>query len=158
MEKEISITIPIPEGFEIDKERSTHTNIVCKPKKIILPKTWEEYKELTGGKLSYYENSAGFMRPSSFSGSYYEFKDKDTVAEYVALGKLIQLRDYYNDGWKPNWESSSEKKYIIYTSENEIFRSWATSTNRVLAFKTEELRDQFYYNFKDLLETAKSLI
>ena len=43
-----NLTITPPSGYEIDKEQSTFENIVFKPLKKALPKTWEELKNIAG--------------------------------------------------------------------------------------------------------------
>lgn len=76
----------------------------------------------------------------------------------LALCQLIQLRDCYNDGWKPNWKDIKEYKYGINYYQNCISIDLRIDTNAVLTFKTPKLRDEFLKNFKDLIEIAKPLL
>lgn len=39
------LKIEVPEGYEIDKEKSTFEKIVFKKIKVELPKTWDEFCE-----------------------------------------------------------------------------------------------------------------
>lgn len=71
---------------------------------------------------------------------------------------LIQLRDCYNGYWEPDWKNEYEKKYVIVICRGEAESFRFETSNKVLAFKTEELRDQFLENFRDLIEIAKPLI
>lgn len=75
----------------------------------------------------------------------------------VALCQLIQLRDCYNDGWIPDWTKVYDK-YCIYPTKNYICIGINTCVSRILAFKTEAIRDEFLNNFKDLIEIAKHLL
>lgn len=72
--------------------------------------------------------------------------------------QLITLRDIYNDGWEPDWSNYDEPKYCIYGWSNTIDIDIFSSDHAILAFKTEELRDEFFKNFKDLIEKAKRLL
>ena len=83
-------TITAPEGHYIDLENS---KIVYKPIERELPKTWGDYCILT-------------MTPSYKNLSMYD--------------KLIKLRDYYNNGYRFNWNDTcnwdrtcAEAYYII---------------------------------------------
>lgn len=76
-----------------------------------------------------------------------------------ALRRLLFLRDYYNDGWQPNWDDDTEK-HTIETCCNEEFVIEPSSTNypRVLSFKSKKIRNQFLEEQKELLEIAKPLL
>ena len=50
------------------------------------------------------------------------------------------------------------KKYTIYFNADTILSGHVFNTQYILAFKTEELRDKFLENFRDLIETAKPLL
>lgn len=83
--------------------------------------------------------------------------NKELADATKALLKLLFLRDYYNEGWKPNWKND-ECKYFIecYLGELDINRTCGNS--RVLAFKSKEIRDKFLEEQKELLEIAKPLL
>jgi hypothetical protein len=42
--------------------------------------------------------------------------------------------------------------------KDQLHRDINVETCRILAFKTEELRDEFFNSFKDLIEIAKHLL
>lgn len=67
--------------------------------------------------------------------------------EKVGLGKL----------WEPDWENGWNK-FCITNCENRIIRGVYAFANAILAFPTEEMRDAFYENFKDLIEQCKELL
>ena len=64
-----------------------------------------------------------------------------------ALRRLLFLRDYYNEGWQPDWNTSGFKQCIELEGEVVCGRDHAYSS-RVLAFKDQ----------KELLEIAKPLL
>lgn len=130
--------INIPEGYEVNKENSTFEEIVFKKVEdpfSKLPKSWKEYCEHTKNSPSYYWNSREpHVKTSIFTGFYNEFSTKERAEQYVALGKLIQLRDY----WTNNWECDGDS-FIVYTARFEptsIKVGRSLSTNYPLAFPT----------------------
>lgn len=84
-------------------------------------------------------------------------KDKEIAEAYAVLPKLIRLRDEYNEGWKPDWEIEYVKYYIrVY--KNKWHLDYHSSALCLLAFKTEETRDRFFEDHKDLIEIAKPFL
>jgi hypothetical protein len=159
------VKINVPEGYEIDRENSTFECIKFKPIKNGLPKTWEEFCEITPKSGEYFIGVGSKIIPfSRWNGAkrYQEDKNvlpnKETAEAMLALCQLIQLRDCYNDGWVPDWGNEYQYKYIIYSYFNKIETSYTFGSGEILAFKTKKLRDQFLENFRDLIETAKSLL
>lgn len=75
-----------------------------------------------------------------------------------ALRKLIILREYYNEGWQPDWKDDYESKYTILTERDMISREENYVYRRVLSFKSKEIRDKFLEEQIDLLEIAKPLL
>ena len=75
------------------------------------------------------------------------------------LKKLVLLRDYYNEGWQPDWDIN-KVKYIIKRHGNRHFSNIETSENHpsILYFKSKEIRDKFLKEQKELLEIAKPLL
>lgn len=81
--------------------------------------------------------------------------------------KLLLCRDMYwkiageemglKGPWEPNWNELNVK-YIIVSFENKISKHFSLTQNYILAFPTEEMRDAFYENFKDLIEVCKKLL
>ena len=60
--------------------------------------------------------------------------------------------------WKPDWKDSSQQKYTIFYYQDEITSSKGPNVNRFLSFPTEEMRDFFLENFKELIEQCKDLL
>ena len=150
--------IQVPQGYEIDKENSTFEKIVFKKVERELPKSWEDLKILNG---YYVKDSSKVDLFKSYTTDEYNknvFPTKEEAEACLALAQLCQLRDRYNDGWKPNWNSTAETKYVIEIFKNNIVKNLYGGKHRILAFKTEELRNEFLENFRGLIETAKPLL
>lgn len=86
-----------------------------------------------------------------------ELPDEETAKAFEALAKLIWLRDYYNEGWLPDWNDSTIK-YSIELEGVEICKRHHVYNQRVLTFKSEEIIDKFSEEQKELLEIAKYLL
>ena len=161
--EEKKLKINIPKGYEIDKEKSTFEDIVFKKVEdpfAKLPKTWEEYKSCSRGDASYFFcNPLKSIEASSFSGIYYnEFSTEERVKQYVALGRLLQLRDYWVGNCKNN---SNNFVAAIYHFDGEIVNtnvSKKRSSNYSLTFPTREIAQKFIECFKDLINEAYPLI
>ena len=75
----------------------------------------------------------------------------------VALLKLLFLRDYYNEGWQPDWAEYSIK-CIIEVIGNRLFVTYSGTFSRALYFKTKKIAKKFLEEQKELLEIAKPLL
>jgi len=149
--------IQAPEGYEIDRENSTFEKIVFKKVENELPKSWEDLYGVGGWFVDFHSDvvTSGSMRTADSVKN--RFPTKEEAEACLALAQLCQLRDRYNDGWKPNWDDGGEK-HCVYFHDNEINSAYTYSSHRVLTFKTQELRDKFLENFRGLIETAKPLL
>ena len=84
------------------------------------------------------------------------------------LEKLLVCRDAYwkiageemglGKPWKPDWNNDNQFKYIIICRRDHVNKDTYTAKNCILAFPTEEIRDAFYENFKELIEECKELL
>jgi len=75
--------------------------------------------------------------------------------------KLLICRDAYwklAGDWKPDYINTSQKKFAIDMVEYRISFEVYSGYNSILVFPTEEMRDAFYENFKDLIEECKELL
>lgn len=154
--EEKKLKINIPKGYEIDRENSTFEEIVFKKVEdpfSKLPKTWEKYCKQTKGYTSYYGYSInGNTYETKFDGFYNEFLTKERVKQYVALGKLLQLRDY----WVKNY---SEFRYAVYGDYlGTTICDWHDNIHYPLTFPTKEMAEKFIECFGDLIEQAYPLI
>ena len=70
------------------------------------------------------------------------------AGEEMGLGKA----------WKPDWTNTNERKYCIVNTMGKVEKWVQKTTNKIFAFPTEEMRDAFYENFKELIENCKELL
>ena len=104
------------------------------------------------------------IKEARSKGDYYYLPDslevpsEELVDATMALLKLLFLRDYYNEGWQPDWTDGDEYKYCIKNFGNELYTIDLDFSARVMTFKTPEIRDKFIEEQKELLEIAKPLL
>ena len=146
------IKIEVPQGYEIDKEKSTFEKIIFKkiPEN---PKTWEEYCTLTEGEPSYFTDCDNNICLTNNSGSHNEFSNRERARQFIALGQLMQLRDYWVRGYK-------EFKYALLVTRNGdiIAYDWSGYPTYphilTLTFPTKEMVEEFKECFSDLIKKA----
>ena len=155
MEKTVKITPP--EGYEVDKEKSTFSEIVFKKLEPNLPMSWEELGVIEGYCISACSNISLLFRTNAIDANRNIFPTEEEAKAMLAMAQLCQLRDRWNDGWKANWKDDTVN-YCIILFENHLAKDSYYRTNRPMVFKTEELRDKFMETFKDLLEEAKPFL
>lgn len=152
------LKIEVPEGYMIDKENSTFEKIVFKKIERELPKSWEELKFIDGFYVCGSSRTEKVRHNSAaISNNKNIFPTKEEAEASLALAQLCQLRDRYNDGWKPDWIDGTEK-HSIYFHLDKIYSGYTYQTQKFLTFKTEELRNKFLENFRNLIEIAKPLL
>lgn len=82
--------------------------------------------------------------------------------QLYALQQLLIYRDAWwkmADDWKPDWNNQDDCYHAIKTCKNEVcLVSTLYLEDCILAFPTAEMRDEFYNNFKDLIEQCKELL
>lgn len=171
MKQTIEIEIEVPDGYKaVYDENTQRVEIV----KVGLPKSWEEFCEnnpiknwecfiTERSKIEdfYTEDSVTIpeeKRARNVDTDKSTLPDRETAEAFLALMQLIQLRDCYRQGWKPDWSIEKETKYCIVYSENRIYIEPIFYHSSVLSFQSEEIRDEFLKNFRDLIEEAKELI
>lgn len=145
----------IPEGFEFDKVENGE--IILKPKKKELPKTYEKCCEELG-----FSSEGDIV----YSGQWiygYEYLGRHLKA-LRPFSKLLVCRDAYwklADDWKPGWNGyngDSGLKYCIFQDGSTLRMGDTISRGCVLMFPTKEIRDTFFENFKDLICECKELL
>ena len=157
--KELKITIP--EGFDIDKEKSTFEKIVFK-KKDTKPRSWEEYckQQMAKKKIWYYINDTectsveahwnGCISPHIWKNV---LPSKELTEAFLAMMQLMSLRQ----SWIGDWNSNQLGYAIILGVTRDIMISYNID-RRALTFPDKKMAVDFMNCFKDLLEIAKPLI
>jgi len=106
------------------------------------------------------------LKEAHRKGDYYyqpyhlEVPSKKLAEATTALLKLLFLRDYYNEGWQPDWKDDTWK-YVILAKVGvywEFIVDNKASYYRVLHFKSREIAEKFLKEQKELLEIAKPLL
>ena len=154
--------VVLPDGY-IFKDGNGNiintTKIVLEKKKEKYPKTYEECCEILG------VNSDNFLTITNYYDGEVETTDyeRGLLNNIAALWYLLICRDAYwkiaND-WKEKRKEES-RRYVIYsTLSGKVEKSTMIdcTANDLLDFPTEEMRDAFYENFKELIERCKELL
>ena len=149
MEKELKIEVP--QGYEIDRQKSTFEKIIFKkiPEN---PKTWEEYCSLMKGKTIHYPDYY-YIILRSFEDAYNMFTTEERAKQFIALGKLLQLRDY----WVKGYDTFS---YVVWSNSRSMVSvcHWCGVNPYPLTFPTKEMAEEFKNCFSDLIKQAFPLV
>ena len=140
-EKLEQITFDIPDGYEFFGINDDNQVVLAK-KQPQYPKTYIECAK-----------SLECFGAAHIDGYKCELLEK--------LQELLICRDAYwkiAGDWNPDWANANERKYCIVNTEGNITKWVLKTTNKILAFPTEEMRDAFYENFKDLIEQCNELL
>ena len=136
-------------------------------KEIVLPENWE-VKEVKGNKIILKEAEMKGL-PKTYNECVNRFGEyitittnppKESTDAIRALCKLLTCRNaWWNQlGWKPELSDVPNVSYFIGNYRGIVGVNCEKTWNRVLAFPTPEVRDQFLYSFRDLIEEAKELL
>ena len=152
--------IKLPEGYIFKDENGNiinTTKVVLEKKKKEYPKTYEECNRIMGVEL--------WNTLWGEDATEYEEQIEDLIDAFI---RLKVCRDAYwkiageemglEKSWKPDWKDESLKYVILYDNGEIRVDTWNYIANRILSFPTEEMRDAFYDNFKDLIEICKELL
>ena len=150
-------TLTLTEEYEFYDDQGnliTTEKIVIKKKAPEWPKTYAECSHILG-------KCALTLNPTEESLRY-----KPNL--FYWLQKLLICRDTYwkiagermglGKPWKPDWKDIESRKYVICAYCEEVRKDLSFNIHTILAFPTQEIRDIFYENFKDLIESCKELL
>lgn len=145
----------LPDGYQFIDENGNVINaqkIVLEKKKKEYPKTFKECCEL----LSLGED--GRLYTKGYKASLIQKFQKLLICR-DAYWKIAGEEMGLGKPWEPDWKKQ-DKKYIISVFEDTViyFENETYNRNTILAFPTEEMRDAFYENFKELIESVKELL
>lgn len=118
-------------------------------KKPIYPKTYEECCAILGydvGRVISFDTQT--CKTDTLFENFYELYIC-REAYWKIAGKQLGL----DKPWKPDWDNLSTTHEFI-----KIYKGCFIYSSRVLVFPTEEMRDVFYDNFKNLIEQCKELL
>lgn len=132
--------------YEI-KEEDGRTYLVKKKPKY--PKTYKECCDVLG--ISTMDNDA-----QGYKGDLI-IRFQELLIARDAYWKIIGEEKGLDKPWEPVWTKDTDK-FVIYTHDNAIRLNRFLLGHTVLAFPTKEIRDDFYENFKELIEQCKELL
>lgn len=156
MNKELKITPP--EGYEIDREKSTLEHIVFKEVSKKFPSKWEDLPILKGCYISSDSKVVGINNGTIEEINKNIWPTKELAEAALALSQLMQLRQAWIGDWKPDFTSSTSK-YVIMNYKDKVSADLQSyQVSHILTFPNAGLRDNFFTTFKDLLEIAKPLL
>ena len=151
-----STVFECPDGYIFKDENGNvinATKIVLEKKKPKYPKTYEECLEIMndGVTMACLDKCYGYKGPL-----------------ITKFQKLLFYRDAYwriagnemglGKSWEPDWEDEHQEKYIIGSWLGTIQCLEENFVSHPLAFPTEEMRDEFYENFKEIINECKELL
>jgi hypothetical protein len=153
-----TLKINVPEGYEIDKEQSTFENIVFKEIKNELPKSWEDLENLKGFYVDGSSDIFESKNSRAINVNHNIFSTKAQAEASIALAQLSQLREVYRQGWVPNWIDGTTRKYTISRFRNDLIIMDNFEAEEFLSFQSRKIAEQFFENFRELIEKAKPLM
>jgi hypothetical protein len=148
----------VPKGYTVKNATTNGNSLIVEyvKNKPQYPKTFEECCNMLGCKAN------DFFTNFNHNGCDIEISDyEDKIDDLLQnFRKLIYCRDAYwkiAGNWEPDWTDNSDKYFICYL-KNELWMSNIRDCNRFLVFPTEEMRDAFFENFKDVIEACKDYL
>ena len=141
-----------------EQGRLTSARNETKPTLSTSPYTFDGFEQKVPAKT--YEEAVEWLEKNSKDRVIYAdeaYINEEYERAFEALKKLVILRDYYNEGWKPDWKSDIFK-YCIQVYKEDLETMNYSTIYRVMYFKTTEIRDKFLEEQKELLEIAKPLL
>lgn len=133
------LIIDIPEGCEIDKEKSTFEKIVFK-KKVSIVNCWEDINNIDGTFIS---SHSELINLGSIPNTHYNrnvFLNEKYAKSALALAQISQLLPYYDTN--ASWNNLKWKWCITRNSNKIKIDSWQY-TYHLLSFNTYEEAERF---------------
>lgn len=141
------LKIEIPEGYEIDREKSSFEKIVFKKKAVV--NCWEDLKHASGVYIA--EDSRlnstpiGLVRPHNKN----IFLNEKYAKSALALAQISQLLPHYDTN--VDWESQ-DVKYCITRSKNDIVIGEWVSRYCILTFNSRSEAERFLKHNEPLVK------
>lgn len=124
--------------------------------------------EVRDGKIYAVRKKSKYPKTYEECCQYLGCDDKIKMELIGQFIRLINARNTYwkiagermglDKPWEPDWKDERLDKYCIYCDRGDIKKGIWCQHHYILAFPTEEMRDAFYENFKELIEYCKELL
>lgn len=137
MEKEIKIQVP--EGYEIDKEKSSFERIVFKKKEEKV-NSWKDLEKISGCAITTENNIEHWSGLDVIEENKNVFLNEKYAKSALALAQISQLLPYYDSN--VDWEKP-KYKYCIDKEYNKIEINQWLNIYHVLAFNSREEAERF---------------
>ena len=142
----------------------------------VVEKEWHEYDKYNEigpsveEYLEYVSNIRQPQYPKTYEGCAEILLERASIRNdigykgdlLVNLQRLLICRDAYwfiYNNWKPTHKSGCDNTiYTIHRFNEEVIKSATSHRHSLLEFPTEEMRDEFYENFKTLIFACTELI
>lgn len=141
------LRIDIPEGYEIDKEKSTFEKIVFK-KKVSIVNCWEDINDIDGTFICTYSELINVGSIPNAHNNRNVFLNEKYAKSALALAQISQLLPYYDTDVK--WDSTI--KHCIYRHKGKIVINTLNSTFEILAFNSREEAERFLKHNEQLVK------
>lgn len=141
------LKIEIPEGYEIDKEKSSFERIVFKKK--VEVNCWEDLEKITGVYITDFSSYANAENASTNPYNKNVFLNYKYAKSALALAQISQLLPYYDAD--VDWTTNNEKFCITRVSNKIEVRSWG-SIHHVLGFNTKSEALRFLKHNEQLVK------
>lgn len=146
MENEKTLEIVAPEGYEIDKEKSTIEKIIFKKKEEIKLYT-DVAKKLFEKRIIYFPGGGGDVVTRSAAAQAWicDANNAPTQEQWewlLSLNKLQNVANCLNGDWKPDWHNLHERKWHLYYNHanDQLYSSYTLYFQESIAyFETKEL-------------------
>lgn len=166
---EIQSNIELPEVPEGKKLVFRDGKLFVEDIPPVLPETWEEFCKLCPinegecfideyGVIHEMKTSCPCSRNSEADIN--ALPSLEAAKAHLAYIQLHQLRDFYRQGWKPDWTNKESTKYCIYFCGNcnDYIISPCRQISHFLAFQSYELAEKFLKCFRNFIVQAGDLI
>lgn len=140
--------VEIPEGYEIDKEKSTFEKIVFKKKEKVV-NCWKDIEAISGTWISHSSEFYDYHDKMPCYGNKNVFLNEKYAKSALALAQISQLLPYYDSN--VDWNNNTSK-FCVYREGNNIDIKIFSFIYHPLAFKTYEEAARFLKHNKQLVK------
>lgn len=160
--KNKTLKITPPEGYEIDREKSTIYEIVFKTARKL---TYEDVaEELFIGEDFYFINQNGFIRESAADSCFSDPNNcvsSKQAEKLLALNMMMNVAKYLNDGWKVGDQRRYERYYWVLNASDkhlDLHMIQSSEVNGNIYFKSQEAaKEALKILGEDTIKTALSV-
>lgn len=148
------VIIPIPQGYEFAGVDDDNRQVIFEKIGYHYPKNYKECCDVL--KIPNDERYIDIDVPLDYNKLLSAFTE--LLICRTAYWKIAGEQMGLGKPWEPDWDNEDEYKYGFFRLRNIIYKDATCINPTLLVFPTEEMRDAFYENFKDLIERCKELL